>query len=99
MKKPKPRTKAVAAKKPAKGIERGAKAKQPAAAPRKASAARQPAGMDSLAEAVADLAAIAAELRQVTDDLRDLMSEPEEPEVGELIIAEVENPENLEEET
>jgi fumarate hydratase class II len=68
------------------------------AAPRKASAVRQPAGMDSLAEAVADLAVIAAELRQVTDDLRDLMSESE-PEVGELIIAEVENPENLEEET
>ena len=99
MKKPKSTTKPVAAKKPAKGIERGAKAKAAVAAPRKVSAVRQPPGMDSLAEAVADLAVIAAELRQVTDDLCDLMSESEEPEVGELIIAEVENPENLEEET
>jgi len=55
--------------------------------------------MDSLAEAIADLAAIAVELRHVADDLRDLMSVAEEPEVSELIIAEVEDPENLEEET
>ena len=54
--------------------------------------------MDLLAEAIADLAAIAAELRQIADDLRDLMSRSEEPEVDALVITEVENPESLEEE-
>jgi hypothetical protein len=99
MKKPKLKTKPVTAKKPAKANARGAKLKPTVAVSRKASAARQPAGMDSLAEAIADLAAIAAELRQVADDLRDFLGGPEESEVGELIITEVEDPESPEGET
>jgi hypothetical protein len=54
--------------------------------------------MDLLGEAISALAAIAAELRQITDDLRDLMGRRQEPEVDALVITEVQNPEGLEEE-
>jgi hypothetical protein len=99
MKNSKVRTNPVAAKKPAKAAKRAAKTNPAAAAARKARAARNSAGMDSLAEAIAALAAIAAELHQIADDLRDLIARPEEPEVDTLVITQVENPENLEEES
>jgi fumarate hydratase class II len=54
--------------------------------------------MDSLAEAISALAAIAAELRQIADDLRDLMGGRQEPEVDALVITEVESQESQEEE-
>ena len=99
MKKPKVRTKPVAAKKPVKAAKRVAKTNQAAAAARKGSAARGSAGMDLLAGAIEALAAIAAELRQIADDLRDLMGGGQEPEVDALVITEVENPKSLEEES
>jgi hypothetical protein len=94
MKKQKTKTKPVAAGKPAKT----AKTNPRAAAGRKAPAASGAAGMDSLREAISALAAIAAELRQIADDLRDVMGRRQEPEVDALVITEVENPEGLEEE-
>jgi hypothetical protein len=46
--------------------------------------------MDMLAESIAELAAIAAELRQVTDDLRDMMSACGEESDESVEIAELE---------
>lgn len=100
MKKTKPRTKPVVAKQPAKAHKRVAKTNQAAAATAwEAPSARESAGMDLLAEAIAGLAAIAAELRQIADDLRDLMGGPEQPELDALVITEVESPEGPEEES
>ena len=97
MKKPKTKTKPVAAGKPAKTAKRPAKTNPRAAAGRKAPAASGAAGMDLLGEAISALAAIAAELHQITDDLREVMGRRQEPEVDALVITEVENPEGLEE--
>ena len=54
-----------------------------------------------LAEAIADLAAITAELRGIATDLRDLMGESEEtgPGVEAVVISEIESPESAEEES
>jgi fumarate hydratase class II len=99
MKKTKPRTKPVVAKQLAKAHKRVAKTNQAAAAARKIPSARESAGIDLLAEAIASLAAIATELRQIADDLRDLMGGPEQPELDALVITEVESPEGPEEES
>jgi predicted RNase H-like nuclease (RuvC/YqgF family) len=53
--------------------------------------------MDSLAGAIEALAAIAMELRQIADDLQDLMRRGQEPEVDALVITEVESSEAPEE--
>jgi hypothetical protein len=99
MKKTKPKTKPVAVKKPATRHKRVTKIREAAAPARKAPAVREPSAVNLLADAIADLAAIAMELRQIADDLRELMSQSDEPEVGELVITEIENPESLEEES
>jgi len=98
MKKSKVRTKPAATKKPAKAAKRLAKMVRGRATAQKAIAARGPAERDSLAEAIADLVVITAELREIADDLRDLMGEREEtrPDVEAVVITEVENPEDLE---
>ena len=98
MKKSKVRTKTVATKKPAKTAKRVAKMARGKVTAQKAIAATEPAERDSLAEAIADLAAITAELREIANDLRDLMGEREEtgPDVEAVVITEVENPEGLE---
>jgi hypothetical protein len=64
----------------------------------KAIAAREPAERDSLAVAIADLAAITAELREIANDLRDMMGASEEAgsDVEAVVITEVENPEGPE---
>ena len=98
MKKPKVRTKPVAAKKPARIAKRVVKTRPPASTARKPPAGKPSEGMDLLADAVGALAAIAAELRQIADDLRDLSGGDEEPEVEALVVTEVETPEGLEEE-
>jgi adenylosuccinate lyase len=47
--------------------------------------------MDMMAESIAELAAIAAELRQIADDLRDMMAARAEEEGEEsIVIAELE---------
>ncbi|HVA41020.1 MAG TPA: hypothetical protein VNF49_10170 [Candidatus Binataceae bacterium] len=99
MKKPKVGTKPITAKKPATAAKRVVKTRPAVAAARKPRAARESGRMDLLAEAIATLAAIAAELRQIADDLRDLMGGGEEPEVEALLVTEVETPEGLEEES
>ncbi len=98
MKKLKVRTKPAATKKPAKAAKRVAKMARERAPARKAIAAREPAERDFLAVAIADLAAITGELREIANDLRDLMGESEEPgsDVEAVVITEVENPEGLE---
>lgn len=62
-----------------------------AAAARRATGVRDSAGMDMMAESIAELAAIAAELRQIADDLRDMMAARGEEEGEEsIVIAELE---------
>ena len=95
MKKITPRTKPATEKK-AKTAKRGAKMKPVAAGARKASGTQAP-GMDSLAETIRMLGALVAELRQIADDLRDLMTAGEEPEVDALVVTEIEGSEALEE--
>ena len=58
------------------------------------------AGMDSLGEAISALAAIAAELRQIAADLRDLIGRRQSPKLTGPAspLTEVENPEGLAEE-
>jgi fumarate hydratase class II len=51
---------------------------------------REPAGMDMLAESIAELAAIAAELRQIADDLRDMMASDGEEGEENIVVAEIE---------
>jgi len=92
MKKQKP----AAVKKIAQTAKRAAKMKPAAARTRRASGTRA-SGMDSLAEAIAVLGALVAELRQIADDLRDLMTAEEEPEVDALVVTEVDSSEAPEE--
>ncbi len=104
MKKSKVMTKPAATKKPAKAAQRVAKMAPSRAPVQKPIAAREPAERDSLAEAMADLAAITAELREIANDLRSLMGASDESEetgsgVEAVVITEVENPEGLEEES
>jgi hypothetical protein len=104
MKKSKVMTKPAATKKPAKAAKRVAKMARRRAPVQKPIAAREPAERGSLAEAMADLAAITAELREIANDLRSLMGESDESEetgsgVEAVVITEVENPEDLEEES
>jgi len=80
MKTQKVRTKAVAAKNPATTAKRVVKTRPAAAAARKPPAARESAGIGLLAEGIATVAAIAVELRQIADDLCDLMEGREGPE-------------------
>jgi hypothetical protein len=101
VKKSKVRTKPAATRKPArpaKPIKKIAGG-QPRAA--KASAAGRLAEENLLAEAIADLAAITAELRGIANDLRELISESEEPGSGveAVLITEVDSPEGPEEES
>jgi hypothetical protein len=98
MKKSKARTKPAATKKPAKAAKRVAKMARGRATAQKAIAAGEPAERDSLAEAIANLTAITAELREIANDLRDLIGEREEtgPDVEAVVITEVENPGGLE---
>lgn len=98
MKKSKARTKPAAAKKPATPAKRVGKMAPGVAPTRKVIAARERPERNFLAEAIADLAAITAELREIANDLRDLMSESEETgsDVEAVLITEVENPEGSE---
>ena len=91
----------------AKGPVRAAKAKKPAtrtaqAKPTSQGAAevRQTLNQDFLAAALADLVQIAADQRELLTDIRDLLAEQEEEEPEEgveaVVIAEAENPEDLE---
>jgi hypothetical protein len=101
VKKSKVRTKPAATRKPArpaKPIGKIARGKLPGS---KAVVAGGLAERSLLAEAIANLAAIAAELRGIANDLRDLIGESEEAGSGveAVVIAEVESPEGLEEES
>ena len=100
VKKSKVRTKPAATRKPArpaKPIRKIAGAGPRAA---KASAGGGFAEGNLLAEAIADLAAITAELRGIANDLRELISESEEPGSGveAVLITEVDSPEGPQEE-
>jgi hypothetical protein len=99
VKKPKVRTKPIAAKKQTKIAKLAVKTRPAGPASRKPSANNPPEGINLLADAIATLAAIAAELRQITDDLRNLRGGKEEPEVEALVVTEVETPEGFEEES
>jgi hypothetical protein len=101
MKKSKARTKPAAIKKPARPAKPVGKMGRERTPARKAIAAREPAERDFLAVAIADLAAITRELREIANDLRELMGESEETgsDVEAVVITEVENPEDLEKET
>jgi hypothetical protein len=97
MKKSKVRTKPAPIKKPARPAKPvGKMVERPPA--RKVIAAPEPAERDFLAEAIADLAAITADLREIANDLRNLMGESGETgsDVEAVVITEVENPEGLE---
>jgi hypothetical protein len=101
VKKSKVRTKPAKTRKtarPAKPIGKMARGASRAA---KASAVGRLAEESFLAEAIADLAAISAELRGIANDLRDMIGESEAtgPDVEAVVIAEVENPEGPEEES
>ncbi|HLK80860.1 MAG TPA: hypothetical protein VKT99_05095 [Xanthobacteraceae bacterium] len=62
-----------------------------------ASAAIAPASLEPLAEAIGALAAIVADLRQITDDLRDTIRSGQEPDIDAVVVTEVEGSEAREE--
>lgn len=92
----------------AKGPVRAAKARKPATrtaqakpSSQGAAEARQTLNQDFLGAALADLVQIAADQRELLTDIRDLLAErkeEEQPEEGveAVVIAEAENPEDLE---
>ena len=51
------------------------------------------AGFEALDEAIGALAAIVAELREITDDLRDTIRSGQEPDIDAVVVTEVEGPE------
>lgn len=101
MKKSKVRTKPAATRKPARPAKPIGKIARGKLRASKAVVAGGPAEGSFLAEAIVDLAAITAELRGIANDLRDLIGEGEEAGSGveAVVIAEVDSPEGLEEES
>src|SRR5512146_2849089 len=101
VKKSKVRTKPAATRKPAKPAKPIGKIARGRPHAPKAGAVGALAEGNFLAEAIADLAAITAELRGIANDLRDLIGESEGtgPGVEAVVITEVESPEGPEEES
>ena len=97
MKKTKPKTKSAAARKSAKRTARAAKMMSRTGGARKSAKARKSPVEDSLGPAIGALAAIAAELRQIINDLRALITE-RQPEVDTVVVTEIEAPDSFEQE-
>jgi hypothetical protein len=93
MKKAKPRSRSATQRKaPPTAAKSGAKSKRRSAVasgPRSATAVAS-AGFEELNEAIGALAAIAAELRQIADDLRDTIRSGQESDIDAVVVTEVE---------
>jgi hypothetical protein len=87
-------------KKSSPGIKGRRGAKKPVRTAKRAVKTRpmEPAGTDSVAEAVSTLSILVADLRQIANDLRSLMSSREEAEVDTVVVTEMETPSEEKEE-
>jgi|SRR5215468_9076833 len=108
MKKSKPKSRAAAPDKKRSPAKSSSKSKTRSVMPSKprASAALTSAGFEPLEEAISALAAIAAELRQITDDLRDTMrpgqdvsADSREADIDAVVVTEVEGSEDFDEDS